>query len=218
MGIYLFNRDALVALLQHTDYQDFGKEIFPTAIRTKHVQTHLFDGYWEDIGTINAFYEANLALVDPHPPFRFDDESWRVFTRPRYLPATRVDGGMIKRSLIADGCRIESGAQIDHSLIGLRCVIGANATVRNSVVMGADFYRTPDDVGCTSSSLPPVGIGAGSTIDGAIVDKDCRIGKNVVVRLPAGFPKNGECGPLVVNDGIIVIPKGAVLPDGWKFS
>ncbi|MFV0443431.1 MAG: glucose-1-phosphate adenylyltransferase [Planctomycetaceae bacterium] len=217
MGIYLFDRDVLVKILQHTDYEDFGKEIFPTAIRTQRVQTHLFDGYWEDIGTINAFYEANLSLVDPDAPFRFDDESNRIFTRPRYLPATRIDGAMIKRSLIADGCRIEAGAQIDNSLIGLRCVIGANASVRNSVVMGADFYRTLDD-DKTSGSLPPVGIGAGSTIEGAIVDKNCRIGKNVTVRLPANFPHNGECGPLVVNDGIIVIPKGAVLPDNWTFD
>ncbi|MCA9052497.1 MAG: glucose-1-phosphate adenylyltransferase [Planctomycetaceae bacterium] len=219
MGIYLFNRDVLVRSLETTTYQDFGKEIFPASIRAKHVQVHLFDGYWEDIGTINAFYEANLALVDPNPPFRFDDESHRIFTRPRYLPATRIDGAMIKRSLVADGCRIEAGAQIEHSLIGLRTVIGENATVRNSVVMGADFYRTPDDIKTTeASSVPPVGIGAGSQIEGAIVDKNCRIGKNVTVRLPDNFPQNGEHGPLVVNDGIIVIPKNAVLPDGWTFG
>jgi glucose-1-phosphate adenylyltransferase len=217
MGIYLFNRDVLVQLLERTNYQDFGKEIFPASIRAKHVQVHLFDGYWEDIGTIEAFYQANLALLDADAPFRFDDETHRVFTRPRYLPATRVDGAMIKRSLIADGCRIESGAQIDHSLIGIRTVIGANATVKDSVVMGADFYRTPDDDG-SAATLPAVGIGAGSHIEGAIVDKNCRIGRNVVVKLPQGFPRNGEHGPIVVNDGIIVIPKGAVLPDGWSFG
>lgn len=218
MGIYLFNRDVLVKSLESTNYQDFGKEIFPASIRAKHVQVHLFDGYWEDIGTIGAFYEANLALVDPDPPFRFDDEANRIYTRPRYLPATRIDGAMIKRSLIADGCRIEAGAQIDHSLIGLRCVIGSNATVRNSVVMGADYYRTPEDDVPVTASLPPVGIGAGSVIEGAIVDKNCRIGRNVTVRLPAKFPHSGEYGPLVVNDGIVVIPKGAVLPDGWRFG
>jgi glucose-1-phosphate adenylyltransferase len=218
MGIYLFNRDVLVQSLERTNYQDFGKEIFPASIRAKHVQVHLFDGYWEDIGTINAFYEANLALVDANPPFRFDDEQNRIFTRPRYLPASRIDGAMIKRSLIADGCRIEAGAHIEHSLVGIRCSIGTNAMVRNSILMGADYYRTPDDVDDDNPDLPPIGIGAWSQIDGAIVDKNCRIGKNVIVKLPAGFPRNGEHGPIVVNDGIIVIPKGAVLPDGWSFG
>jgi glucose-1-phosphate adenylyltransferase len=218
MGIYLFNRDVLVKSLETTNYQDFGKEVFPASIRAKHVQVHMFDGYWEDIGTIKAFYEANLALVDPEPPFRFDDERGRIFTRPRYLPATRIESAMIRRSLIADGCRIDEGAQIEHSLIGLRTVIGPNASVKNSVVMGADFYRTGDDDVPQDESLPPVGIGAGSLIDGAIVDKNCRIGKNVTVRLPKGFPDDGEYGPLVVSDGIIVIPKGAVLPDGWTFG
>lgn len=218
MGIYLFNRDVLVKSLETTNYQDFGKEVFPASIRAKHVQVHLFDGFWEDIGTINAFFETNLALVDPEPPFRFDNEQWRVYTRPRYLPPTRVDGAIIRRSLISDGCRISSGAQIDHSLIGLRGVVGENATVRKSIVMGADFYRTPEDDGADASTLPPIGIGAGSTIEGAIVDKNCRIGENVTVRLPAGFPPNGEHGPLTIADGIIVIPKGAVLPNGWTFG
>ena len=218
MGIYLFDRDVLVQSLESTNYQDFGKEIFPASIRAKHVQVHLFDGYWEDIGTINAFYEANLALVEREPPFRFDDETRRIYTRPRYLPATRIDGAMIKRSLVADGCRIESGAQINHSLIGLRTTIGENAVVKDSVVMGADFYRSADEDEQADPSRPPVGIGTGSVIEGAIVDKNCRIGKNVTVRLPQDFPQSGEYGPLVVNDGIIVIPKNAVLPDGWSFG
>ncbi|MEZ6067698.1 MAG: glucose-1-phosphate adenylyltransferase [Planctomycetaceae bacterium] len=218
MGIYLFNREVLVKSLEATNYQDFGKEVFPASIRAKRVQVHLFDGYWEDIGTIRAFYDANLDLLDKNPAFRFDDEEARIFTRPRYLPASRIDGAMIKRSLIADGCRIEAGAQIENSLIGLRCVIGPNATVRNSVAFGADFYRTPEDDHTGDQAVPCVGIGAGSLIDGAIIDKDCRIGKNVVVRKPANFGDDGEYGPLVVRDGIIVIPKGTILPDGWTFG
>lgn len=218
MGIYLFDRDVLVQSLERTNYQDFGKEVFPASIRAKHVQVHLFDGYWEDIGTIRAFYETNLALVDPDPPFRFDNEEWRIFTRPRYLPPTRVDGAIIKRSLVSEGCRISAGAQVEESLIGLRCVIGPNASLRRSVVMGADFYRTSEDDVPASSSLPPVGIGAGSVIEGAIVDKNCRIGANVTVRLPPGFPPQGEYGPLTIADGVIVIPRGAVLPDGWTFG
>lgn len=224
MGIYLFNRDTLVKLLESTNYEDFGKEIFPASIRSRHVQVHLFDGFWEDIGTIRAFYETNLQLCDPDPPFRMDDEVRRIFSRPRFLPASRVDGATISRSLIADGGRIEQGAIIEHSLIGLRSVIGAGAVIRNSVLMGADYYRIPEDDGTAElgadddGTRPPIGIGAGSVIDGAIVDKNCRIGKNVRVALPDSFPDNGECGPLVVRDRIIVIPKNTVLPDGWTFG
>jgi glucose-1-phosphate adenylyltransferase len=224
MGIYLFNRDVLVKSLESTNYHDFGKEVFPASIRAKHVQVHLFDGFWEDIGTIRAFYETNLALCDPNPPFRMDDEERKIYTRPRFLPSSRIDGATIKRALIADGCRIESGVKIENSLIGLRCVIGPNAVVRNSVVMGADYYRRPENDGSAELTpqcegpLPPVGIGAGSVIEGAILDKNCRIGKNVTIKLPAGFPDDGERGPVVVRDGVIVVPKDAVVPDGWSFD
>lgn len=217
MGIYLFNRDTLVQVLEKTNYQDFGKEVFPTSIRTRHVQVHLFDDFWEDIGTIQAFYEANLALADPNPPFQLDDEKAPIYTRPRFLPPTRIDGALISRSLIADGCRIEPGSRIEHSLIGLRCQIGENAIIKDSILMGADYYKQPDDRSA-DADRPPTGIGAGSVIDTCIVDKNCHIGKNVTVRLPEGFPKDGEHGPLTIRDGIIVIPKGTVLPDGWSFA
>ena len=216
MGIYLFNRDTLVDLLEKTDYEDFGKEVFPMAIRARKVQLHLFDGYWEDIGTILAFYEASLALAGPNPPFDLDRKDAPIYTRPRFLPPTRIEGATILRSMIADGCTIEAAAVIKNSSIGLRSTIGAGAQIKDSVLMGADYFR--HDVRANHiEGQPELGIGAGTIIERAIVDKNCLIGANCVVKLPPGFPENGERGPLVVRDGIIVVPRRTVLPDGWKF-
>ncbi len=216
MGIYLFNRDTLVELLEKTDYEDFGKEVFPMSIRARKVQLHLFDGYWEDIGTIQAFYEASLALAGPNPPFALELKDAPIYTRPRFLPPTRIEGATILRSMIADGCTIEAAAVIKNSSIGLRSNIGANAQIKDSVLMGADYFR--HDVRANHiEGQPQLGIGAGTIIEKAIVDKNCSIGANCVIKLPAGFPENGECGPLVVRDGIIVVPRRTVLPDGWTF-
>src|SRR5690606_24979064 len=135
MGIYLFNRRMLVDALEKTDYTDFGKEVFPAAMRSQRVQVHLFDGYWEDIGTIKSFYEANLALAQENPPFQFAMDGAPIYTRARFLPPTRLDGATVRHSLIADGCVIEPGAQIENSVVGLRCRIGRDVQVRNSVLM-----------------------------------------------------------------------------------
>jgi len=216
MGIYLFDRDTLVDVLTKTEYSDFGRDIFPASIRARHVQVHLFDDYWEDIGTIRAFYDANLALTDVNPPFSLDDEKAPIYTRARFLPPSRVDGAEISRSLITEGCRIAPGCRIEHCLVGLRCCIGEKATIKDSILMGADFYkRGEDEKG--SENRPPVGIGAGSVIERAIVDKNCRIGKNVTLVVPAGTA-DGEYGPITVRDTIAVVPKDTVLPDGWKFG
>ena len=215
MGIYLFNRDTLVDLLQNSEYEDFGKEVFPMSIRTHHVQTHLFDGYWEDIGTIRSFYQANLDLADLKPPFQFYDEQAPIYTRPRFLPSTRFDKCSVKRSLVADGCLIDSGTLIENSVIGLRCHIGKNTAIRNSVLMGNDFYEKGAE--CTPEH-PCVGVGEGTVISNAIVDKNCRIGKNVRVELTDDSIQDAEYGPVVVRDGIVVVPKGAVLPDGWDLT
>lgn len=214
MGIYLFSRDTLLDLLEKTEYHDFGKEVFPASIRARRVQVHLFDGYWEDIGTIRAFYEANLLMAAPDPPFTLMEGDSPIYTHPRYLPPTRIDGATIIGSLVADGCRIEKGTVIDQSLVGLRTVIGTDVTINKSVLLGADYYPWDE----MASDGVPLGIGENSVIEGAIVDKNCCIGKNVVVKLPPGFPENGECGPVVVRDGVIVIPRSAVLPDGWTFQ
>jgi glucose-1-phosphate adenylyltransferase len=217
MGIYLFNRNTLADLLEKTDYQDFGREVFPAAIRARRVQVHLFDDYWEDIGTIGAFYEANLALADPEPPFPLDVAEAPIYTRPRFLPPTRIDGATIMGSLVADGCRIEHGTVIDRSLVGLRCIIGPDVTIRGAVLMGADYYTSDARAPKPGPKQPPVGIGSGTVIEGAIVDKNCCIGERVTVRLPKAFPRDGERPPLVVRDGVIVVPKGTTLPDGWTF-
>ncbi|QDU38749.1 Glucose-1-phosphate adenylyltransferase [Maioricimonas rarisocia] len=217
MGIYLFNRETLVDLLEKTDYEDFGREVFPAAIRARHVQVHLFDGYWEDIGTIGAFFQANLDLASKNPPFPIDVADSPIYTRPRFLPPTRIDGATIISSLVADGCEIEQGAVIENSLVGLRCSIGPDATIRDSVLMGADYYQDDRRAQCAPEGVPPLGIGAGTVIERAIVDKDCRIGRNVTIRLPEGAAADSEHGPLLIRDGIVVVPKGTALPDGWSF-
>ncbi len=208
MGIYLFNRSTLVELLEGSDYQDFGKEVFPMSIRARHVQTHLFDGYWEDIGTIQSFFEANLELANPSARFPLLDSSAPIYTRPRFLPPTRTDAAAINGSLIADGCTIGAGANIERSSIGLRCRIGSNATIRNTILMGADFYEH------NSGENVPLGIGAGAYIEGAIVDKNCRIGRNVRIAPREGMT-DGNSGDVTIRDGIIVVRRGATLPDGW---
>jgi glucose-1-phosphate adenylyltransferase len=215
MGIYVFNRDFLVEVLKKTSYQDFGKEVFPAAVRSRHVQVHLFDGYWEDIGTIRAFFDANLSLATPNPPFHLTLPHAPVYSRARYLPPTRVDDATVKGSLIADGCRIGKGAIIENSVIGLRCVIGENVTIRNSIIMGADSFETPSDEP-TQADCPTIGIGSGSVIEGAILDKDCRIGRNVRVVNDQGIQDGEDAEDCVVRDGIPVVVKGATLPDDWS--
>ncbi|MCI0331723.1 MAG: glucose-1-phosphate adenylyltransferase [Planctomycetes bacterium] len=217
MGIYLFNRDTLVAALEKTNYPDFGKDVFPATIRSRHVQLHVFDGYWEDIGTIRSFYDANLQLARPNPPFELASAASPIYTRPRSLPPTRTDGATIHHSLVADGCVIGAGARIENSVIGLRCHIGHDVTIRNSVIMGADFYETPEQLAADrSAGRPPIGIGDGSVVENAIVDKNCHVGRDVQV---IGDPQQVEriCGEKWdMLDGIMVVPKNAVLPDGWR--
>jgi glucose-1-phosphate adenylyltransferase len=218
MGIYVFNRDFLLEVLQKTAYQDFGKEVFPAAFRSRHVQVHLFDGYWEDIGTIRAFYDANLGLARPNPPFQLVCPTAPVYSRARYLPPSLFEGAQIKGSLIADGCRIGNGAVIENSVIGLRCIIGENVTIRNSIIMGADFYEQPDARRPCGPNHPSMGIGSGSVIQGAIVDKDCRIGNNVRVVNEQGIENGNDAPDCVIRDGIPVVVKDAQLADGWKLQ
>lgn len=219
MGIYLFNKQALLDVLENEDHSDFGKEIFPAAINTKHVQLHLFDGYWEDIGTIRSFYEANLQLAQPNPPFSMSSATSPIYTRARFLPPTRIDGAQITGSLIADGCVIEPGAKVENSVIGLRCRIGRDVTIRNTVLMGADYYEPSAKVAQNDTDgLPRIGVGPGSVIDGAIIDKNCRIGANSrIVNDSERTDYDGDAG-CVVRDGVIVVPKNAVLPPGWRLS
>jgi glucose-1-phosphate adenylyltransferase len=211
MGIYVFNRDVLVESLSKTNYRDFGKEVFPASIRAKKVCVHLFDGYWEDIGTIKAFFEANLSLCHHNPPFDFASPSAPIYTRARFLPSTVVEGAAIRSSLVAEGCRIGKGAVIENSVIGVRCIIGENVTIRNSVILGADEY----DNDAKRGTKPPMGIGDGSFIQGAILDKNCRVGRNVRIHNEKNIQEQGNEDPCVIRDGIPVVCKEAILTDGY---
>jgi glucose-1-phosphate adenylyltransferase len=218
-GIYLFNRPVLARLLEKTDYHDFGKEIFPAAIRSCKVQVHLFDGYWEDIGTIKAFYDANLALAQSEPAFGLSVPDAPIYSRPRFLPPSRMDGATIRQSLVADGCLIHEGATIENSIIGLRCVINRNVTIRNSVLMGNDFQQTPQEVAADKAAgRPPLGIGEATVIDGAIVDKNCHIGHSTRIINTHGIDFRPETECCMICDGILVIPKDSVIPDEWSLS
>jgi glucose-1-phosphate adenylyltransferase len=216
MGIYLFDRDCLLDLLTKTDYQDFGREVFPTAIRSKKVHLHTFDGYWEDIGTIRSYYQCNLDLAQARAPFELADPEAPIYSRGRFLPPSRIDGASVRRSLVSDGCIIEAGAVIENSVIGLRCRIGRNVVIRNSVVLGNDFYEAPDDVAAAAGrGLPPVGIGEGTIIEGAIVDKNVRIGCRTRIVNEHGWETTADSDRFTVRDGVAVVPKDAVVPDGW---
>lgn len=217
MGIYLFNRDVLVDLLRSTTHEDFGKEVFPMALKTRHVQVHAYDGYWEDIGTIKNYFQANLDLASPNPPFQFFVEASPIYTQSRYLPPSRFAGATIKNSLIADGCLIGEGATIENSVIGLRLNIGRNVTIRNAVLLGCDYYQSKDQLSRDAQiGRTNLGVGEGSHIEGAIVDKNCRIGANV--RLIPSDKTQEECelDPILVRDGILVLPKDEELPNGWS--
>lgn len=217
MGIYLFNRNTLIDVLEKTNYRDFGREVFPASIRARRVQVFLTDGYWEDIGTIRSFFDANLSLAAKEPPFQLIAPETPVYSRARFLPPSRIDGASVRGSLIADGCTIDEGAVIENSIIGLRCLIGRDVVIRNSILMGSDFY--PDDgesASHGSNGRPPLGVGAGSHIEGVIVDKDCRIGRNVRIVNSRELDSTDETEHAMISDGIVVVPKGATIPDGWS--
>jgi glucose-1-phosphate adenylyltransferase len=216
MGIYLFKRDVLVDLLTQFNHHDFGKDLFPHSIRTRHVQAQLFDGYWEDIGTIKSFWKANLDLTAENPPLVLDAADNLIYSRPRFLPPARISAAAIDHSLIADGCSIGAGCRIENSVIGLRCRIGSNVTIRNSVIMGADYYESPQELTSNSGyGRPNVGIGDRTVIENAIVDKNCRIGRGVSVVNTRGLENSDETPVASICDGIVVVPKEMTLPDGW---
>ena len=209
MGIYIFRAEVLSELMAGP-YTDFGGDVIPAAIQSHRVFGFPFHGYWADIGTIRAFYDANLALAQPEPLFSFEDVSGPVFTRPRFLPGSRIYDVKLDRVLLADGCVVQ-GAEIRSSIVGLRSVIGDDVVIRDTVLMGADYYegKAPGRPG----GRPPMGIGRGCRIEGAIIDKNARIGENVRIEpFPRGVDLDAE--NWTVRDGIVVIPKDAVLPGG----
>jgi glucose-1-phosphate adenylyltransferase len=214
MGIYLFNRAMLVQMLAAGGATDFGKELFPQAIASHRVQAHLFDGYWEDIGTIGAFHQANIDLTRDEPPFDFTFNDHAIFTRPRYLPPSRILGATVTNSVIADGAVIGRGAVVENSVIGIRCRIAENAVVRNSYIMGGDSYELDEHLTAnTRAGRPHIGVGAGAHVENAIIDKNVRIGRNVRIVNEAGVVDGEEAPHYIVRDGIVVIPKGTILQD-----
>jgi glucose-1-phosphate adenylyltransferase len=212
MGIYVFDREVLVELL-HNDYTDFGKHIIPGAIKTHRVYSHVFQGYWEDIGSIRSFFEANLELTSVLPRFNFFDMTAPIFTRPRFLPPCKVNGATVEHSLIADGCIINS-ARIRHSLVGLRSVVGDGSDLYRTVVMGSDSYESLVSIAQNEAAgRPRIGIGRNTRIENAIIDKNSRIGDNCIIS-PAGKPVEVDHSLYYIRDGVVIIPKGACIPHG----
>ena len=216
MGIYVFKYDRLEALLaEDPAWVDFGKDVIPAAISRGPVQAHMFDGYWEDIGTIGAFYRANLDLTAKIPKFNLFDAEAPVYTRARYLPPSKIEESEINDSIVSDGCII-NGAKIMNSVVGLRSRISKGVQLEASFMMGADFYQTFEDMrNDMTKGLPRVGIGEGSVVRRAIIDKNARIGKNAKLLNEAGVTEaEGPNGSYFIRDGIIIIPKSAVIADG----
>jgi glucose-1-phosphate adenylyltransferase len=215
MGIYLFKRDALFHLLNAKPLAtDFGKEIFPRSIHSHRVMVHLFDGYWEDVGTVKSYHEANLALTGENPPFDFHHPEGVIYTRMRYLPASRVNAVEMRHCLISDGCVLGAGARLERCVIGVRTQIGNGVRMRNTILIGADSYETAEERHDNQRrGVPDLGVGDGSVIENAIVDKDARIGSNVQIT-NRDKVQNADGQNYVIRDGVVVIPRGAAILDG----
>jgi glucose-1-phosphate adenylyltransferase len=216
MGIYVFKYERLEQLLaEDQKWVDFGKEIIPAAIRSGHVQAHMFDGYWEDIGTIGAFYRANLDLTTKIPKFNLFDAEAPVYTRARYLPPSKVEETEINSSIIGDGCII-IGAKITNCVVGLRSRISKDVQLDSSYIMGADYYQTFEEMRIDQNDgVPRVGIGEGTVIRRAIIDKNARIGSGARLLNEAGtIEADGPGGSYFIRDGIVIVPKNAIIKDG----
>lgn len=216
MGIYIFNRKAMLDLFdQHPEATDFGKEIIPAALNSgRKISAYQYDGYWTDIGTIRSFFEANIELTDHIPPFNLFDTSRQIYTRGRMLPPAKFYGGtQVNRALIAEGSIIHARL-IESSIIGLRSRLGENTVVKDAIVMGNDSYQTLQEIASNTGEIP-MGIGHNCHIEHAILDKDCRIGNNVVIKGGAHLP-DVDTDQFSIRDGIIVVKKGAVIPEGTR--
>jgi glucose-1-phosphate adenylyltransferase len=216
MGIYIFKYDVLVELLKMNEsWVDFGREVIPAAIKIFNVQAYLFKGYWEDIGTIRSFYQANLDLVSPLPKFNFFDTQAPIYTRSRYLPPSKIHNCDLDNSLISEGC-ILNGVYARNSIIGLRSRVDNGVRLENSILMGADYFESLDDLKLNlEKGIPHIGIGEKTIIRRSIIDKNARIGRNVqLVNYRSVENEDSSDGSYYIRDGIIIIPKNAVIPDG----
>ncbi|MGA7745256.1 MAG: glucose-1-phosphate adenylyltransferase [Polyangia bacterium] len=213
MGIYIFRREILEKAVSDPKLVDFGRHVIPHAVPDQRVQAYVYRGYWEDVGTIPSYFRANLALCQPIPPFDFYDAARPVFTNPRFLPASKLDQCTIHNALISEGCILQ-GADIDRAVIGIRSRIGRNVRIRNSLLIGADSYETLDEIRATEArGIPPVGVGSDSIVEGAIIDKNARIGRGVRIVNQARIKEKDGDG-YFIREGIVVVPKDGILPDG----
>ncbi len=211
MGIYIFNKDLLIELMNDPETVDFGKEIIPQSIHKHKTMSYPFEGYWTDIGNITSFFEANLGLSDDIPKFNLYDKNNRIFSRARMLPTTKIGGTKMVKAVIADGCIIHA-ASIERSVIGIRARIGKDSTILNTYVMGSDYYETLAEIEKFNIKIL-MGIGERCNIENVIVDKNCRVGDDVIIK---GGPhlEDTETDTYVVRDGIVVLKKGSVIPSG----
>lgn len=214
MGIYLFKASVLLDLLENSDDTDFGGELIPHAISTHKVQSFGFDGYWKDIGTIRSFYEANLELTKDSSQFSFFSPDKPIYTRPRFLPPAKIMKAKLSNALISEGSYI-GNSEIINSLIGLRGQIGDNVILKDTLLMGSDYYDNEERL--ASADFVPIGVGDGSFIQATIIDKNVRIGKNVIIKpFPRGVEIDNE--KYIVRDGLVVIPKRTILEDGTEIK
>jgi glucose-1-phosphate adenylyltransferase len=213
MGIYLFNREHLERAVQEPALVDFGRHVIPQAVPSLRVQAYVFRGYWEDVGTIRSYYEANLALAQPVPPFDFYDVSRPVYTHPRFLPATKVERCQLENVLVTDGCVLVE-AEVHRAVLGIRSRLERGVHLRESLVLGADYYETVEESArARDQGLPPIGIGEGSVVERAIVDKNARIGRGVRIVNEANEQEKDGDG-WFIREGVVVVPKNGVVPDG----
>jgi glucose-1-phosphate adenylyltransferase len=218
MGIYIFNRDLLIELMSNSTTKDFGKEIIPQSIGNQKILSYQYEGYWTDIGNIDSFFEANLGLTDSIPKFNLFDNSSKIYTRARVLPPSKILGKTyIEKSMVAEGCILNS-AKIVHSVIGIRARVDEDTTIQNSYVMGSDFYQNLDEISHNNeNNIINIGIGKRCFINNTIVDKNCRIGNDVY--LNGGHHLEDANTPFyTIKEGIIVVKKGATLPDGFRLE
>ncbi|HEX4343291.1 MAG TPA: glucose-1-phosphate adenylyltransferase [Verrucomicrobiae bacterium] len=212
MGIYVFNREMVIKLLDN-EHPDFGKHIIPSAIQSHKVYSHVFQGYWEDIGTIRSFFEANLDIVCELPRFNFFDMISPIFSRPRFLPGSKINGAQIDHAVVTDGCIINQ-SKISHSVIGVRSIIGSGTDINRTVILGSDYYESAESIATAEKAgRPHMGIGSNCKIENAIIDKNARIGNDVTIS-PAGKPETVDHPLYYIRDGIVVIPKNGIVPHG----
>ncbi len=215
MGIYVFNRSVLAEALDNT-MTDFGKEIIPNLLGTKKLMAHIFEGYWEDIGTVRAFFEANLALAQPLPPFNFFDPTNPIYTHERFLPASKLNKCFIDNVVIGDGS-ILTDSHIKHSVLGIRSYVGEGSSIEDVIVMGSDYYETDAQMASNvAEGRPHMGVGRNCKIFRAIIDKNARIGDGCELSAEGKADGKYVDGAIVIRDGVLVVPKGAVIPAGTK--